>query len=156
MYFNEEKNLPWSQIEVLYYLYIPKFWTSIQRSSWAFMPERSKGFDSSSNIFVCVGSNPTECTFCPMQVFIWHNSIFIPPIFVLWRWEHLSPSLCSLIGKSFCLTLLHIFCFVWLPGFCFSSGLSRTSGHFLSPLLCSLICEIQASNCLSLRVAVEI
>ena len=27
------------------------------------MPERSKGFDSSSNIFVCVGSNPTECRF---------------------------------------------------------------------------------------------
>ena len=27
----------------------------------AFMPERSKGFDSSSNVFVLVGSNPTEC-----------------------------------------------------------------------------------------------
>ena len=27
----------------------------------AFMPERSKGLDSSSSIFVCVGSNPTEC-----------------------------------------------------------------------------------------------
>ena len=25
------------------------------------MPERSKGFDSSSNVFVLVGSNPTEC-----------------------------------------------------------------------------------------------
>ena len=27
----------------------------------AFLPERSKGFDSSSNVFVLVGSNPTEC-----------------------------------------------------------------------------------------------
>jgi hypothetical protein len=27
----------------------------------AFLPERSKGFDSSSNVFVRVGSNPTEC-----------------------------------------------------------------------------------------------
>jgi hypothetical protein len=26
------------------------------------MPERSKGLDSSSSIFVCVGSNPTECS----------------------------------------------------------------------------------------------
>ena len=25
------------------------------------MPERSKGFDSSSNVFVLVGSNPTSC-----------------------------------------------------------------------------------------------
>eukprot|EP00980_Cylindrotheca_fusiformis_P028900 scaffold22672_cov141-Cylindrotheca_fusiformis.AAC.3 len=32
------------------------------------MPERSKGFDSSSNIFVCVGSNPTECNlFIPVE-----------------------------------------------------------------------------------------
>ena len=28
----------------------------------AFVPERSKGFDSSSNVFVLVGSNPTECS----------------------------------------------------------------------------------------------
>ena len=27
------------------------------------MPERSKGLDSSSSNFDCVGSNPTECTF---------------------------------------------------------------------------------------------
>ena len=27
----------------------------------AFMPERSKGSDSSSDVFVLVGSNPTEC-----------------------------------------------------------------------------------------------
>jgi hypothetical protein len=30
----------------------------------AFMPERSKGLDSSSSSFDCVGSNPTECIFC--------------------------------------------------------------------------------------------
>ena len=29
----------------------------------AFLPERSKGSVLSSDIFVCVGSNPTECTF---------------------------------------------------------------------------------------------
>ena len=29
----------------------------------AFLPERSKGFDSSSNVFVRVGSNPTECKY---------------------------------------------------------------------------------------------
>ena len=38
-----------------------KMW-GVTTSLYAFMPERSKGFDSSSNIFVCVGSNPTECT----------------------------------------------------------------------------------------------
>jgi hypothetical protein len=27
------------------------------------MPERSKGLDSSSSSFDCVGSNPTECNF---------------------------------------------------------------------------------------------
>ena len=27
----------------------------------AFLPERSKGLDSSSSVFVLVGSNPTEC-----------------------------------------------------------------------------------------------
>ena len=27
----------------------------------AFMPEQSKGSDSSSDVFVLVGSNPTEC-----------------------------------------------------------------------------------------------
>jgi hypothetical protein len=32
---------------------------------YAFLPERSKGFDSSSNVFVLVGSNPTGCIlFC--------------------------------------------------------------------------------------------
>ena len=29
----------------------------------AFVPERSKGSDSSSDVFVLVGSNPTECIF---------------------------------------------------------------------------------------------
>ena len=31
--------------------------------STASVPERSKGFDSSSNVFVLVGSNPTGCMF---------------------------------------------------------------------------------------------
>lgn len=35
--------------------------SSSQLSLQAFVPERSKGFDSSSNVFVLVGSNPTEC-----------------------------------------------------------------------------------------------
>ena len=29
----------------------------------AFVPERSKGLDSSSSVFVLVGSNPIECIF---------------------------------------------------------------------------------------------
>jgi hypothetical protein len=29
----------------------------------AFVPERSKGFDSSSNVVILVGSNPTECNY---------------------------------------------------------------------------------------------
>ena len=33
------------------------------RNDTAFVPERSKGLDSSSSVFVLVGSNPTECIF---------------------------------------------------------------------------------------------
>jgi hypothetical protein len=34
----------------------------VNNLSQASVPERSKGFDSSSNVFVLVGSNPTGCT----------------------------------------------------------------------------------------------
>ena len=39
---------------------ITTVWNARRRTE-AFMPERSKGFDSSSNVFVLVGSNPTQC-----------------------------------------------------------------------------------------------
>ena len=46
-----------------FYLEIPNKHTKQTRLSTAFVPERSKGSDSSSDVFVLVGSNPTECNF---------------------------------------------------------------------------------------------
>ena len=42
------------------------FWSVLRQQ--ASVPERSKGFDSSSNVFVLVGSNPTGCKHVPISV----------------------------------------------------------------------------------------
>ena len=41
-----------------------------RRGVTAFVPERSKGLDSSSSVFVLVGSNPTECKCCVGCLFV--------------------------------------------------------------------------------------
>jgi hypothetical protein len=56
-------------------------------SSQAFMPERSKGLDSSSSIFVCVGSNPTECNLFAFASFHMTISIGVPWKNGFWRFS---------------------------------------------------------------------
>lgn len=43
-------------------MYCDIVYNIVERRRHAFLPERSKGLDSSSSVFVLVGSNPTECT----------------------------------------------------------------------------------------------